>query len=158
MCGRRMSGRASPRACSHMRWTARAERCGSTVSSETNARGVSTSAMGSRRSHSATAARMRSVAPTTLRAASVIERCTSGEDAGWLALRDGLWPQPRDLQLGEMAAIAAEPRRYAAFVAYGHDREPVGFAEAALRTDYVNGAQSSPVAFLEGLYVAPRAR
>jgi len=88
----------------------------------------------------------------------VIERCTSGEDAGWLALRDGLWPQPRDLQLGEMAAIAAEPRRYAAFVAYGHDREPVGFAEAALRTDYVNGAQSSPVAFLEGLYVAPRAR
>ena len=88
----------------------------------------------------------------------MIERCTSGEDAGWLALRDGLWPQPRDLQLGEMAAIAAEPRRYAAFVAYGHDREPVGFAEAALRTDYVNGAQSSPVAFLEGLYVAPRAR
>ena len=88
----------------------------------------------------------------------MIERCTSGEDAGWLALRDGLWPQPRDLQLAEMAAIAAEPRRYAAFVAYGHDREPVGFAEAALRTDYVNGAQSSPVAFLEGLYVAPRAR
>ena len=88
----------------------------------------------------------------------MIERCTSAEHAGWLALRDGLWPQPRDLQLGEMAAIAAEPRRYAAFVAYGHDREPVGFAEAALRTDYVNGAQSSPVAFLEGLYVAPRAR
>ena len=88
----------------------------------------------------------------------MIERCTSGEHAGWLALRDVLWPQPRDLQLGEMAAIAAEPRRYVAFVAYGHDREPVGFAEAALRTDYVNGAQSSPVAFLEGLYVAPRAR
>jgi aminoglycoside 6'-N-acetyltransferase I len=88
----------------------------------------------------------------------VIERCTSGEHAGWRELRDALWPQPRHLQLAEMAAIAAEPRRYAAFVAYGDARAPVGFAEAALRTDYVNGAQSTPVAFLEGLYVAPRLR
>ena len=88
----------------------------------------------------------------------MIERCTSGEHAGWLELRDALWPQPHEVQLAEMAAIAAEPRRYAAFVAYGDARAPVGFAEAALRTDYVNGAQSTTVAFLEGLYVAPRAR
>jgi aminoglycoside 6'-N-acetyltransferase I len=33
-----------------------------------------------------------------------------------------------------------------------------GFAEAAIRTDYVNGAQSSPVGFLEGLYVVPHGR
>ena len=88
----------------------------------------------------------------------MIERCTSAEHAGWLELRDALWPQPRAVQLAEMAAITAEPRRYAAFVAYSNHGEPAGFAEAALRTDYVNGAQSSPVAFLEGLYVAPRAR
>ena len=88
----------------------------------------------------------------------LIERCLTAEQPGWLELRDALWPQPHDVQLAEVAAIAAEPRRYAAFVAYGDTRAPIGFAEAALRTDYVNGAQSAPVAFLEGLYVAPRAR
>nr|WP_304217433.1 aminoglycoside 6'-N-acetyltransferase [Phenylobacterium aquaticum] len=31
----------------------------------------------------------------------------------------------------------------------------VGFAEVALRRDYVNGCDTSPVAFLEGIYVAP---
>ena len=88
----------------------------------------------------------------------LIERCLTAEQPGWLELRDALWPQPHDVQLAEMAAIAAEPRRYAAFVAYSDDREPAGLAEAALRGDYVNGTQSSPVAFLEGLYVAPPAR
>ena len=88
----------------------------------------------------------------------LIERCLSAEQPGWLELRDALWPQPRDVQLAEMTAIAAERRRYAAFLAYSKDREPAGFAEAALRTDYVNGTQSSPVAFLEGLYVVPAAR
>jgi aminoglycoside 6'-N-acetyltransferase I len=88
----------------------------------------------------------------------MIERCTSAGHVGWLELRDALWSQPRDVQLAEMAAIAAEPQRYAAFVAYANDREPAGFAEAALRMDYVNGTHSSPVVFLEGLYVTPRAR
>lgn len=56
-----------------------------------------------------------------------------------------------------MALMAANPQRFAAFVAYAQ-AEPLGLAEAAIRADYVNGAQSSPVGFLEGLYVAPQAR
>lgn len=50
-------------------------------------------------------------------------------------------------------------------VARGHfvrlamsDAVAVGFVEAALRTDYVNGTSTSPVAFLEGLYVRPECR
>lgn len=34
----------------------------------------------------------------------------------------------------------------------------VGFIEAAVRNDYVNGTSTSPVAFLEGLYVTPECR
>jgi aminoglycoside 6'-N-acetyltransferase I len=34
----------------------------------------------------------------------------------------------------------------------------VGFVEASTRVDYVNGTNSSPVAFLEGLYVEPASR
>ncbi len=31
--------------------------------------------------------------------------------------------------------------------------EIIGFAEATLRNDHVNGCETSPVAFLEGIYV-----
>ncbi|WP_231736678.1 aminoglycoside 6'-N-acetyltransferase [Sphingobium sp. CCH11-B1] len=34
----------------------------------------------------------------------------------------------------------------------------VGLAEAAIRRDYVNGCDTSPVAFLEGIFVDPVAR
>jgi len=50
------------------------------------------------------------------------------------------------------------PDRYAQFVAYSSPGQAVGFAEASVRTDYVNGTDSSPVAFLEGIYVVPEAR
>ena len=35
---------------------------------------------------------------------------------------------------------------------------PTGFIEAAVRNDYVNGTETSPVAFVEGLYVKPEYR
>ena len=57
-----------------------------------------------------------------------------------------------------MAAIVAAPRRYAAFIAYSEHGEPLAFAEVARRVDHVNGARTSPVAFLEALYVVPHAR
>src|SRR5207302_8500580 len=57
-----------------------------------------------------------------------------------------------------MELMATNPQRFAAFVAYAGTNEPLGLAEAAIRTDYVNGALSSPVGFLEGLYVVPHAR
>jgi aminoglycoside 6'-N-acetyltransferase I len=88
----------------------------------------------------------------------VIERCRSVHAPGWLELRQALWPHAsRDAHLAEMVAFCADPARYAQFVAY-RDGEPAGLAEAALRGDYVNGTQSSPVTFLEGLYVVPELR
>ena len=60
-----------------------------------------------------------------------IELCESANHPGWLRLRQALWPD-----------CAREQH----------------LAEASLRTDYVNGTESSPVGFLEGLYVVPQAR
>ena len=57
-----------------------------------------------------------------------------------------------------MSSFCANPERFAQFVAYGESDAVIGFIEAAVRTDYVNGTQSSPIAFLEGLYVVPEAR
>nr|WP_085334908.1 aminoglycoside N-acetyltransferase AAC(6')-Id [Klebsiella pneumoniae] len=89
----------------------------------------------------------------------MIEACHSVECPGWLQLRFLLWPQDSaDEHLAEMAIFVAEPNRFAQFIAYDEANKPLGFVEAALRSDYVNGTNSSPVAFLEGVYVLPEAR
>ena len=88
-----------------------------------------------------------------------IDRCESLEHEGWLALRRALWPQAsREEHLAWMAKQLARSGRYVQFVASSGPGRPVGFAEAAIRTDYVNGTDTFPVAFLEGLYVVPEAR
>lgn len=77
---------------------------------------------------------------------------------GWAALRHALWD---DLSAGEHRAEAeeqlSEPERLLNLVALAGDKV-VGFAEAALRRDYVNGCETSPVVFLEGIYVDAEAR
>lgn len=88
-----------------------------------------------------------------------IEACESAEHPGWLRLRQALWPEgSREQQAAEMRSLVANPARYRQLIAYSRSREAIGFAEASLRSDYVNGTESSPVAFLEGLYVVPPAR
>lgn len=80
-------------------------------------------------------------------------------DAAWLGLRKALWPDTSDAEhQEEMAAFVADPDRYGQFMAYADDGTPVGLAEVSVRTDYVNGTETSPVAFFEGLYVVPAAR
>ena len=88
-----------------------------------------------------------------------VEPCASAEQPGWLRLRQALWPEAgREEHLLEMASFAADPRRYGQFLAYSASHEAIGLAEVSLRRDHVNGTQTSPVAFLEGLYVVPQAR
>jgi aminoglycoside 6'-N-acetyltransferase I len=41
------------------------------------------------------------------------------------------------------------------FVVYDEQRRPLGFIEGSVRGDYVNGTESSPVGFVEGVYVSP---
>lgn len=84
---------------------------------------------------------------------------TALPNPAWLALRQALWPDASaDEHLQEMAEQLAAPGRFGPFIAMAADGMPLGLAEVALRTDYVNGTESSPVGFLEGLYVVPAAR
>lgn len=89
----------------------------------------------------------------------MIESCASVEHCGWLSLRMALWPHcSQEEHLIEMTRFLAQPERFIQFVAYDTTRKPIGMAEASLRSDYVNGTKSSPVGFLEGLYVVPNHR
>lgn len=80
-----------------------------------------------------------------------------GGDSAWLALRLALWPDVSEAEhlSGMVDALARGHYVRLAVTASG---SAVGFVEASKRVDYVNGIRSSPVAFLEGLYVAPKSR
>src|SRR6185369_7682097 len=90
----------------------------------------------------------------------MIERCSSVTHRGWIDLRRELWPQCSESRhLAEMSATCSAPERFCAFIAYDDAAaHPVGFVEAAARTDHVNGTNTSPVGYLEGIYVVPSAR
>lgn len=85
-----------------------------------------------------------------------IRQGTTGDAAQWAPLRQALWPDE------DAALLAAEIEDMlasgaVAFLAFNQG-VAIAFAEAALRHDYVNGTESSPVGFLEGWYVAPHWR
>jgi aminoglycoside 6'-N-acetyltransferase I len=89
----------------------------------------------------------------------VIRLCESIDAEGWLELRQALWPDgARAEHRREMAFMASLPQRFAAFIAYRDGEGAAGLLEVSLREDYVNGTTSSPVGFVEGLYVVPQAR
>lgn len=68
-----------------------------------------------------------------------------------------LWPDNTVEEMcSEMEEIIAKPDA-AFFLAYAEDT-PVGFAQCQLRHDYVEGTDSSPVGYLEGIYVAEEYR
>ncbi len=81
------------------------------------------------------------------------------DEPDWLALRVALWPHASpESHLSEMMHLLREPHRFAQFIARDEQGEALGLLEAAVRSDYVNGTASSPVGFLEGIYVKPAAR
>jgi aminoglycoside 6'-N-acetyltransferase I len=89
-----------------------------------------------------------------------VRPATSGDLPALARLRHSLWPQ-----LGESehrteleTSLAAPSGDGAVFVAHDASGRLLGFAEAALRHDYVNGCDTSPVAYLEGIYVDPSSR
>lgn len=82
-----------------------------------------------------------------------ITRCTESDIPDWIHLRHRLWPWNELLDVEDVRRILGRNATLAAFVARGPDGKALGFAEASLRSDYVNGCDSSPVLFLEGILV-----
>ena len=88
-----------------------------------------------------------------------IERCTEIHQPGWLEMRVALWPDATpDEHRGYMAICLAQPERFLQLMIYDEKRTPIGFIEGSIRSDYVNGTESSPVGFVEGVYVVPALR
>lgn len=87
-----------------------------------------------------------------------IELLTASDFDAWAALRLQLWPE-HSLEELRRDGDALVARRAGAVVFVARTEGAlVGFAEATLRVDFVNGTSTSPVTFLEGLYVVPESR
>lgn len=72
------------------------------------------------------------------------------KEAAELALL--LWPDHSlDEFIDEMTTLVEGPDA-TIFLTY-HEGKAIGFAQCQLRSDYVEGTSSSPVGYLEGLYV-----
>lgn len=83
---------------------------------------------------------------------------TQDKAGEWAALRAALWPEgSSDEHRRDIDRIMAQPEKFVTFLAC-EDGAAAGFAEGSLRFDYVNGCETSPVTFLEGIYVRPEYR
>lgn len=77
----------------------------------------------------------------------------------WARLRANLWPDGSvEDHRNDLVELMSEPHGVIGFMARDLRGRLLGFAEAALRVDFVNGCETSPVAFLEGIYVIEESR
>ncbi|WP_323013376.1 aminoglycoside 6'-N-acetyltransferase [Devosia sp.] len=74
------------------------------------------------------------------------------------ALRQALWPRHGVAAHRTDIVEALASGKDLALIARDSHGRAVGFAEASIRHDYVNGCDTAPVAFLEGIYVDPDCR
>jgi SAM-dependent methyltransferase len=75
----------------------------------------------------------------------------------WIAMRLELWPEcPREESAREIARIL-QSKREAAFLAMDTNGRALGFVEVSTR-EYVDGCTTSPVGYLEGIFVRRQAR
>lgn len=90
----------------------------------------------------------------------IIEIGTTKDVEPWAQLRAGLWPHHslEDHRAELVRSFLSGNGKTVAFIARNDANEAIGFAEATLRHDYVNGCSSSPVLFLEGINVRPADR
>lgn len=85
-----------------------------------------------------------------------VERATQATIDEWADLRAALWSHADAAELRREAPALLDKKPSAvAFLIRDEAGTAVGFAEATVRVDYVNGCSTSPVGFLEGIYVIP---
>lgn len=82
----------------------------------------------------------------------MIKKATITDSRAVAELANLLWPHHQVAELDEEFKQLISSENAACFIYY-EDIIPVGFAQCELRNDYVEGTKSSPVGYLEGIYV-----
>ena len=75
----------------------------------------------------------------------------------WLSMALALWPDNEENELKDEFHKILSLTKEQAFI-YKLDNEYIAFINPSIRTDYVEGSNSSPVGFVERIYVKPEYR
>ncbi len=87
-----------------------------------------------------------------------VRRATRDDKEAWVGLRSCLWPDaPAADHAADGETIWEKYLEAAVFLALDQTGKAVGFAEVFLR-GFASGCDTSPVVFLEGIWVNPVAR
>ncbi|MCV2502907.1 MAG: hypothetical protein N4Q30_02285 [Neisseriaceae bacterium] len=78
--------------------------------------------------------------------------------AQWVRLRQEIWPEDNDEThlLEGLEIIICD--NFVSLLATDEQGNELGFVDGSIRHDYVNGCETSPVGFLEGVFVLPAYR
>ncbi len=87
----------------------------------------------------------------------MVYKATNGDIPAVARMAVMMWDSHTVEELCETFAEVIGSEESAVFVAES-DNQPVGFAQCQLRHDYVEGTHSSPVGYLEGIFVMPQYR
>ena len=87
----------------------------------------------------------------------MIRKAEEGDLAAAAALAAALWPENEEAALAEEFRALLNSGKGALFLAV-EAGAAAGFAQVQLRHDYVEGTETSPVGYLEGVYVREEAR
>ena len=69
-----------------------------------------------------------------------------------------LWPYIDEVELREEVEIYLSSDKYISYMYKAEDDKYLGFIQLSIRNDYVEGSTSSPVAYIEGIYVDKNSR
>ena len=88
-----------------------------------------------------------------------ISSTSDPDDARWLTLRSEFIPEAAvEVHRSFLRGLVKDSKPFHAFVASDPEAGLLGFAEVAVRTDFVNGCRHRPALFLEGIFVRPECR
>ena len=74
-----------------------------------------------------------------------------------VSLAKALWPEQTTKDLNDELSALLDKSDACIMIAF-KEKTPIGFAHCQLRYEYVEGTHSSPVGYLEGIYIKPSER
>ncbi len=78
---------------------------------------------------------------------------TSANASEWLSMAIQLWPEYDPGELSQIVSDGIQSKKYRRLLCQNDSGVYVGFIDLSLRHDYVEGSSTSPVAYIEGIYV-----
>ena len=82
----------------------------------------------------------------------MIKQASKADSALLAGLARRMWPDHTVEELRDEFEALADGEDSACFIKYAGET-PVGFAQCGLRRDYVEGTETSPVGYLEGVFI-----